>query len=233
MQSSTKCAKVRASDISQLCADGASNASGSIAELETTTRTIRCNDTEVTTCVAHQNERAGGYASGTLDFANPVNVEMGLVLKKSHDIQSLVNRSTNRMSLYKDIQKKNQREPMLNPKPANDTRWNGRQIETRRACEIMVDIEPTLEKLFQEGGLDYHLLTAEEKKSGDIDRLIYTEDDKMVLRQWEASAMEALYFSKFTQERGNSYSYLLLEIKTTLYRMQRDWFEMSGGKFVL
>ena len=81
--------------------------------------------------------------------------------------------------------------------------------------------------------MDYHLLTAEERKSGDIDRLIYTEDDKMVLCQWEASAMEALYFSKFTQERGNSYSYLLLEIKTTIYRMHRDWFEMSAGKFVL
>ena len=233
MQCSTKCAKARASDISQMCADGATNASGSIAELETTTRTIRCNDTDVKTCVAHQNERAGGYASGTSDFANPVNVEMGLVLKKSHDIQSLINRSTNRMKIYKDIQKKNQREPMLNPKPANDTRWNGRQIETRRACEIMVDIQPTLKKLFEEGGMDYHMLTAQEKNSANIDRLIYTDDDKMVLRQWEASAMEAVYFSKFTQERGNSYSYLLLEIQTTLHRVNRDWFEMSAGKFVL
>ena len=88
--------KVTSSDINQMSADGASNAIGSILELEARGRVARSNDVELSICVAHQNERAGGYASGTQEYANPVNLELGEVLNKSHSIQVRLNRATTR-----------------------------------------------------------------------------------------------------------------------------------------
>lgn len=71
------------SDYNQVAADGAGNAVGSILEFEAQSREVRSNDIEVEVCIAHQNERAGGYASGVLQFAEPVNDELGKILKKS------------------------------------------------------------------------------------------------------------------------------------------------------
>jgi hypothetical protein len=73
-------------DINQLAADRASNAIGSIAEYESLAQLIRSNDVELSVCIAHQNERSGGYASGTIAFAVPANQELGDILDKSHRI---------------------------------------------------------------------------------------------------------------------------------------------------
>jgi hypothetical protein len=51
------------------------------------------------------------------------------------------------------------------------------------------------------------------------------------LRQFEASSMGAKYFSKFTQERGNTSAYLMLEIQTVLLRCGSDIFPMHEGMF--
>jgi hypothetical protein len=229
IKGSNTAAKIRDSDINQMSADGASNAIGSIAELEAQTRTTRSNDVSISICVAHQNNRAGGYASGMHDHADPVNVELGAVLKKSHGIQVRVSRAPNRMEIYHGIQRKNNRKPMLNPKPGNDTRWDATVDETRRANIIMSDVAATLDILLAPDGDDYNMLNDNEKNSGNIERLSYSEHDIMVMRQYEASAMEAKYFSKFTQERGNSYSSMLLEIKIVLENCSSDYFGMHSG----
>jgi hypothetical protein len=72
------------------------------------------------------------------------------------------------MMLYRGIQETHSRKPMLNPKPANDTRWNARIIETCRALEIMDDVQETNKTLLAEDGDNYNLLSEEEKQSGDI-----------------------------------------------------------------
>lgn len=79
-----------------MAADGASNAIGSVLELESRTRTVRSNDVDLGICIAHQNERAGGYASGTQEYADPVNLELGDILHKSHGIQVRMNRAPTR-----------------------------------------------------------------------------------------------------------------------------------------
>ena len=61
------------SDFSQLTADGASNAIGSMQEFEVLTRHGRPNDVDFAVCYAHQNERSGGKASGTVKFAEETN----------------------------------------------------------------------------------------------------------------------------------------------------------------
>eukprot|EP00956_Cyclotella_meneghiniana_P033656 scaffold98044_cov37-Cyclotella_meneghiniana.AAC.1 len=225
---STKCTKFIESDFNEMSADGASNAIGSIAELETRTREHRANDVGISTCIAHQNQRSGGYASGTHDFANPVNVALGDILKKSHTLQVRLGRSPNRINIYRGIMTRYNRCPQLMPKPAGDTRWDGRQDETRRANIIMGDVCKTFETLLAVDGDDYNELTEEEKTSGDITRLTYTPHDKMVLRQFEVSAMEAKYFSKYTQQHGNTNINLLLEIQMTLQNSRKDYFTMPS-----
>ena len=96
LDESTTSVKTMPSDYNQMAADGASNAIGSILELETRTRTVRSNDVDLSICCAHQNERARGYASSTQEYANPVNLELGKVLNKSHSIQVRLNRAPNR-----------------------------------------------------------------------------------------------------------------------------------------
>lgn len=222
--------KVQMSDLSQMTADGASNAIGSVAELEAQTRSERSNDIGLDICIAHQNERAGGYASGTHDFTNPINPGLGDVLKKSHTLQVGLGRSTNRMEVLRGVMKDNNRDPILAPKPGNDTRWNSRHTECVRAIDIMQDANDTLKQLVKEGGFDYQLLDREERRLGDIDEHIYTTDDIMVLRQFEAAAAEAKALSLFTQSVGNSYAYLLLEVQITLQRCRTRAFEMHAGK---
>ena len=226
---STKCTKFVASDFNEMAADGASNAIGSVAELETRTRVHRENDVSISTCLAHQNQRSGGYASGTHDFANPVNVALGEILKKSHTLQVRLGRSPNRINIYRGIMTRYNRDPQLMPKPAGETRWDGRQDETRRANIIMGDVCKTFETLLAVDGDDYNELTEEEKNCGDIDRLTYTPHDKMVLRQFEVSAMEAKYFSKYTQQHGNTNINLLLEIQMTLQNCMKAYFSMPSG----
>lgn len=232
IKESMKAAKLVDSDVNQVTSDGASNAIGSMAEFEVQTRTNRSNDVDVGVCIAHQNQRSGQWASGLGDFANPVNPELGLILKKSHNIQEKFRRAPNRMQVYRTIQSKMNRKPMLNPKPGNDTRWDSRQDECRQANLIMGDICKALQNLLSEGGDDYVSLTAEEKSSSDLDAHVYTDHDKMVLRQFEASAMQAKYFSKFTQERGNSYAYVLMEIRLAIQNTSGDFFLMHSGMFV-
>ena len=135
-----------------------------------------------------------------------------------------------RMDVYKQIQKKNQRNPALAPKPANDTRWNARHDESKRANIIMGDVCLTLKELLGPNGDDRNLLTPEEKRTENYDRLSYTDHDKLVLRQFEASAIDAKNFSLFTQEKGNTNAYLLFQVQYVLQCSRRDHFEMASGK---
>ncbi len=138
-------------DINQLAVDGASNAIGSIAKYESLAQPTRSNDVELSVCIAHQNERLGGYALGTIAFAVPANQELGDILDKSHGIQVRLSCSSTRMAIYHNIQVKKKRKPMLVPNPANKTRWNGTIDETIQANTIMGDVSEVLDILLGEG----------------------------------------------------------------------------------
>jgi hypothetical protein len=217
-----------------MTADRASNAIGSVAELEAQTRTERSNDIALDICIAHQNERAGGYASGTHDFVNPVNEDLGDVLKKSHTLQVRLGRSANRMDVLREIMNDNNRDPLLAPKPGNDTRWNSRHGECVHAIDMMQDANDALKQLVIKGGFDYQLLDKDKRKSGDVDvdRHIYLDKDIMILRQFEVAAAEAKCVSLFSQSVGNSYSYLLLEVQIAIQRCHTHCFEMHAGKSI-
>jgi hypothetical protein len=63
-------------DFFQLAADGASNAIGLIAEFKSLSCPTHSNDVALSICIAHQNEWLGGYASGTIAFAEQANDEL-------------------------------------------------------------------------------------------------------------------------------------------------------------
>ncbi len=201
-------ASLTTQDINQLAADGASNAIGSIAEYESLTQPTPSNDVELSVCIANQNERLGGCASRTIAFAVPANQELGDILDKSHGIQVRLSRSSTRMAIYHDIQVENKRKPMLVPNPANKTRWNGTINETIQANTIMGDVSELLDILLGEGGDDCAMLV--NKTMAD---LTYTDNDKMVLRQFEGSAVPAKVYSKFTQDTKETWLYVLYESK--------------------
>ena len=133
-------------------------------------------------CLAHQNERSGGFASGTICFASEPdgNKELGSILGKNHVIQVWVNRSSSRLSVYHGIQIKNNRKPKLNPDPANETRWNATIDETIQANVIMGDICDTIDELVSPMGEDHYMLNRQELDDINFSRLTYTDHDIMI-----------------------------------------------------
>ena len=158
--------KIKNSDINQLSADGASNAIGSVAEYESLARPTRSNDVSFNVCIAHQNERSGGLASGTIEFAEPKNEELGTVIGKGHKIQVRIGRASSRMGVYGSVQDKKERNPKLKPKPSVEVRWNSTIDEASRSNQIMGDVCETLSILHGPSGGDYDMLNADERNSG-------------------------------------------------------------------
>ena len=95
------------------------------------------------------------------------------------------------MHAYRQVQTKKERKPLLNPDPANETRWNGCIDEIIQANLIMGDVCDTVDALLDPSGDDYNLLTSDEKESKDKSRVSYTDDDKMILWQFEGAATPA------------------------------------------
>lgn len=221
-------AKIVSSDFSQLSADGASNAIGSVQEFEVLTRPGRHNEVDFNVCVAHQNERSGGMASGTINIEG-ANYDLGAELKKNHEIQVRIHRSGNRMKLFQEIQERKGRNPLLRPDPANEVRWNSSLDETARSNMIMGDVEDTQNVLLASDGDDYDLLTNEEKDSGDISRLTHTPHNKKILRQFEGAATPAKVFSKFLQDREHAPPYVLMEARLAIQSTSADYFAIVSG----
>jgi hypothetical protein len=81
---------IQQDDWGQLGANGGSNAIGSIRKFELIKRSEDSgqeSSVDFNICYSHQNERSGGYASGTVKFADNKNDALGGIPKKSHDIQ--------------------------------------------------------------------------------------------------------------------------------------------------
>ena len=118
----------QSSDFNQLIADGGSNVIGGVQEYEVVTRVEggRRNAMDFNICFDHQNERSSGFASGTMDFADNPNADLGAILKKHHEIQVRIHRSPKRMNVLHNIQLVRGRNPCLRPDPGNDTRWQGK-----------------------------------------------------------------------------------------------------------
>ena len=131
MFESIAAAKIEPADFNQLAADGGSNAIGSIQEFEVVAREEgRTNSTDFVICLSHQNERSGGYASGTAQFADAPNDDLGKILAKSHKIQGRMHRNPGRMTKYKCVASDKGRKPVLFPSPGNETRWGCKSLFT-------------------------------------------------------------------------------------------------------
>ncbi len=163
---------------------------------------------------------------GTIAFIVPANQELGDILDKSHGIQVRLSRSSTRMAIYHDIQVKNKRKPMFVPNPANKTRWNGTIDETIQANTIMGDVSESLDILLGEGGDDCAMLV-----NKTMAELTYTDNDKMVLRQFEGATVPAKVYSKFTQDTKKTWLYVLYESKLAIANSRKDTFTIQPGKY--
>ena len=170
MDDTFRATRIKSGDFSQMCADGGSNAIGSIAEYEVVSREDRSSTLDFTVCYTHQNERSGIWGSGTGDFKDQPNRELGSVLVKNHTLQTSINRNGTRLGVYRSIQNEKGRKPQLQPRPSVETRWHAKVDESERGNIVMGDMCETHKVLLAKGGCDYNLLTPEEKDSGDISR---------------------------------------------------------------
>ncbi len=218
-------------NFSQITADGASNAIGSMQELEVLTRHGCPNDVDFAVCYAHQNKCSGGKALGTVKSAEETNNELGDMLKKSLKIQVRISRAPKQMHAYRQVQIKKKCKPLLNPDPANETRWNGCIDETIRANLIMGDICDTVDALLSPSGDDYNLLTSDEKEFEDKSHVSYTDDDKMILQPFEGVSMPAKMFSKFFQDKRSAPPYVLFEARMAIQSTSANSFAILSGKY--
>lgn len=204
LDDSSALAKIRKSDFFHLSADGASNAIGSVAELEVMQRSGRATAVDFNICFAHQTERSGGKASGMVKYKDGShNESLGIMLAKNHEIQVRLTRGTKRLEIFRSVQERKGRTPPLGPDPANETRWGGTIDEVSRANMIMGDTMDTLDILLAPDGDDYSMLSPKEKETNDLSRFTYTDQDKKVLRQFEGASRPAKAFCKFLQGRND------------------------------
>ncbi len=135
---------------------------------------------EFNICYSHQNEHSGGFASGTMKFADKPNEELGAILSKSHETQVWISRSPKHMKLYSNIQRRQGRKPQLAPDPAGETCWNGCIDETIRANQIMGDLCETNNVLLAPNGDNFSMVKEYERES-NLSRLTYNLEGKMIL----------------------------------------------------
>jgi hypothetical protein len=131
------------------------------------------------------------------------------------------------MAIYCEVQLRNNRKPMLNPDPANETRWNGTIDETVRANIIMGDVSEALDILLRPGGDDHEMVG----NDYSLDELRYTAKDKMILRQFEGASIPAKLFSKFTQDTKETWSYVLFESRLAIALSRSDTFTIQPGMY--
>ena len=80
----------------------------------------------------------------------------------------------------------------------------------------MGDVSDALALLLSKGGDDYSMLTKEEQDDNDVSRLSYTEQDKLVLRQYEGAAEPARRLCLFLQDQRNAWPYVTFELQLCL-----------------
>ncbi len=95
----------------------------------------------------------------------------------------------------------------------------------------MGDICDTVDALLDPSGDDYNLLTSDEKDSEDKSRVSYTDEDKMILRQFEGAATPAKNFSKFLQDRRNTPQYVLFEARMAIQSTSSNSFAIVSGRY--
>ncbi len=95
----------------------------------------------------------------------------------------------------------------------------------------MGDICETIMELLDVGGKDCGLLTADEVSSEDYSRFSYTDEEKMILCQFEGAATAAKAFSKFTQDGQDAWSYVLISARLAIHQSKTDIFTIVQGRY--
>ncbi len=129
------------------------------------------------------------------------------------------------------MQESHERKPKLSPDPAGETQWNGVIDESLWANMIMGDMCETIMELLDVGDEDHGLLTADEVSSEDYSRLSYTDEEKMILHQFEGAATAAKVFSKLTQDGQDAWFYVLFSARLAINQSKTDTFTIVQGKY--
>ena len=96
----------------------------------------------------------------------------------------------------------------------------------------MGDMCETMCVLLERGGYDHDQLTTAEKSLGDKSRLTYTNIDKMILRQYEFAASPAKTFSLFTQDKKDTWSYILFAARIAVSTSREETFAIVPGMLI-
>jgi hypothetical protein len=75
------------------------------------------------------------------------------------------------------------------------------------------------------------IVAADEVSSEDYSRLSYTDEEKMILCQFEGAATAAMVFSKFTQDGQDVWSYVLFSARLAIHQSKTDTFTIVQGKY--
>ena len=95
----------------------------------------------------------------------------------------------------------------------------------------MGDVCETLSILHLPSGDDYNMLNANERKSGDLSRFAYTDQEKMILCQCKGYAAEVFFL--FTQDRKETWLYVLFETMRVISTLCKDLFSIVPGMLIL
>jgi hypothetical protein len=96
---------------------------------------------------------------------------------------------------------------------------------------IMGDICDTIDELLSPMGEDHYMLNRQELDDNSFSRLTYTDRDKIIMHQFERAAMPAKMYSKFTQDKRDTWSYILFESRLVIDMHRSDTFTTVEGQY--
>ena len=114
------------------------------------------------------------------------------------------------------------------PQPSVCTHWNSELDETACSNVIMGDVSEGLLRMIAPGGVDEDFLKGTDGEDILRDAVLYTNDDKAILRQYEGSMMPRYNYSMFAQEEGITVHHHLFEIWHTIQQMQKNHFSIPS-----
>ena len=135
-----------------------------------------------------------------------------------------ITRGPKKKKRFVALQQSRGRKPILLPKIGGETRWDLDMDEVERGNIIMGDMCDTITALYSHGGEDYDKLTTEEQQNNDISRVMFSNQEKRIMRHFEGGASIARELSKFLQDRKFLFSYVLFESRLAVDSASEDFF---------
>ena len=175
-------------------------------------------------CDAHQINTTGKRASGTSSHVTNLNPVLGKSLTLLHTTLNRVTNSAARMSVYKGVQKENNRKEFPVLATSVKTRWNSEHKEADIAAANQDDLSIALDRMICDTGIDRELFKTNED---NLAKVKPTNVDWIMYQQYACGIAPLKQFSEFSQSSQVIFHNELFEARMAMERLGANYYPMK------